>query len=375
MNKKRQLGGMTPHRFLQRHWQKVPLLIRSAFEPGNWILDLDDLIELSQDPLCSSRLVVKNRSAYRVTYGPFKKSDFRHLPEDSWTFLVQGVNYVNRHVNELLDHFSFIPYARLDDVMISYSTRGGGVGPHYDSYDVFLLQGKGPKKWQVSDQTNLELQPDSDLKLLRDFQPTGSCQLEDGDMLYLPPKFSHNGIASEESLTYSIGFDALKFNQIKSEFLSFIDEKIKLKGIFTDPDRQPTNEPAHIPVDLIHQIENQLGHIKWKKKDIFLFLGELITAKNTHLVETRAKKTTKRTFQSQLEKTSFVLHPAIKLLYFDKYAFIGGETIALKDSDIYSFRSFANDRIVNGRHLDPNSLFVQKLYEWFESGFIEICDK
>ncbi|NIO39732.1 MAG: cupin domain-containing protein, partial [Burkholderiales bacterium] len=218
------LGGLSPSSFLQRHWQKQPLLIRAAIPGFRDVLTLRSLIALSGHEACEARLVVADRGHYEVLHGPFSPRIFSELPENNWTLLVQGVNNVCRGTRALLHRFAFLPYARLDDVMVSYAAPGGGVGPHFDSYDVFLLQGHGRRMWQVGTQSDLELIPDADLRILKRFHPDGSCKVRCGDMLYLPPRFAHNGIAVDSCITYSIGFRAPDYEELKVQFLAYLDE-------------------------------------------------------------------------------------------------------------------------------------------------------
>ena len=144
------LGGLPPSLFLKRHWHKLPLLVRGAIPDFSDLLDLRALIALAAADVCESRLVLIHDGEREVVYGPLPKKLFRDLPENNWTLLVQGVNHALPSARELLRHFSFLPHARLDDLMVSYAAPGGGVGPHVDSYDVFLLQGSGSRSWTRS---------------------------------------------------------------------------------------------------------------------------------------------------------------------------------------------------------------------------------
>ena len=150
-------GHLTQQQFLQRHWQKKPLLIRNAFPAFRDLLERDQLFDLACRDDLQSRLIVQKRGAWKVFHGPFTARDFRGLPASKWSLLVQGINHILPQAQRLLLLFNFIPYARLDDLMISYAPPGGGVGAHFDSYDVFLLQGSGRRLWQISTQKDLQL--------------------------------------------------------------------------------------------------------------------------------------------------------------------------------------------------------------------------
>ena len=168
--KKSFLAGLSPAEFLRRHWQKKPLLARAGLSGYAGAITRDELFELATREDMESRIVTRSRGEFRVRHGPFAPKDFKRLARTGWTLLVQGVDQAHHEAARLLQTFSFIGQARLDDVMVSYAAPGGGVGPHFDSYDVFLVQGSGERRWQVSSQRDLDLVPGTPLKLLRDFR-------------------------------------------------------------------------------------------------------------------------------------------------------------------------------------------------------------
>ena len=200
------LNGLSPAQFLRRHWQKKPLLARAALPQFASLVTRRDLFEMARSADTESRLILRNGRRWQVNHGPFTRRDFAQLPARNWTLLVQGVNHVLPQAQALLAQFAFIPYARLDDLMVSFAPPGGGVGPHFDSYDVFLLQGEGRRRWRVSRQRDLALVEGAPLKILRDFRAGREWELAPGDLLYLPPRCAHDGVALEECITCSIGF-------------------------------------------------------------------------------------------------------------------------------------------------------------------------
>lgn len=206
------LGSLPPGEFLKQYWQKRPLLVRGAMADLGEPVDPDTLAGLACEADVESRLVVGDRNQLRWTVedGPFAPSRFRSLPAREWTLLVQGVDHWVPAVSRLIDAFRFLPNWRLDDVMVSYAVDGGGVGPHFDSYDVFLLQGHGRRRWLVGDGCDdaTPLLPHDRLRLLRRMDVRQDHVLEPGDMLYLPPGVAHDGIALGDCVTYSIGFRA-----------------------------------------------------------------------------------------------------------------------------------------------------------------------
>ena len=197
------LGHISPQTFMKRYWQKKPLLIRQAIPSFAPLLGRAALFELAANEEVESRLIRKAAGAasWQLKAGPFVRRMLPALKTPQWSLLVQGVDLHNDAVRELLNQFRFIPDARLDDLMISYATQGGGVGPHFDSYDVFLLQAQGRRQWQISAQKDLTLQDGVPLKILANFQPTQTFVLEPGDMLYLPPRYAHDGVALDECMT------------------------------------------------------------------------------------------------------------------------------------------------------------------------------
>jgi 50S ribosomal protein L16 3-hydroxylase len=203
-------GALTPDQFLSEHWQRQPLLVRDALPGFRSPVSPDELAGLALDAEVESRLVLARGDAgpWELRHGPFHDQDFVALPEHDWTLLVQAVDLWVPQVRELLEQFNFLPRWRFDDVMVSYAVPGGGVGPHFDQYDVFLLQVEGERRWEISELLDGEegLLPQADLRVLERFEASQQWTLGPGDMLYLPPRVSHRGVALTECLTYSIGF-------------------------------------------------------------------------------------------------------------------------------------------------------------------------
>ncbi|MGN6701754.1 MAG: cupin domain-containing protein, partial [Burkholderiaceae bacterium] len=249
------LGGLTPAAFLAEYWHKRPLLVRQAVPDPQSLPSRDRLFELAAHDDVEARLIVRDRSGWQVDHGPFftlpspKRKD--------WTLLVQGVNLHDGAADALLRRFRFLPDARLDDVMISYAADGGGVGPHFDSYDVFLLQAHGSRRWRIGAQSDLSLVEGAPLKILRGFAPEQEFILEPGDMLYLPPNYAHEGVAIGECTTCSIGFRAPSYQELGEAFLQFMAETIDLPGRYADPDLVPTRHPAQIGKTMLAQVAQE----------------------------------------------------------------------------------------------------------------------
>lgn len=196
--------------FLAEYWQQKPLLIRAGFADFNNPLEPDELAGLACEEDIESRLIISS-DGYKMTNGPFDADDFAALENKIYTLLVQAVDHHIAQVSALLDPFRFIPNWRIDDIMVSYANKGGGVGPHFDQYDVFLVQGLGQRRWQIGQTCNADtaLLPHDDLRLIADFQMADEWVLDAGDILYVPPMVAHNGVsASDDCMTYSVGFRA-----------------------------------------------------------------------------------------------------------------------------------------------------------------------
>lgn len=198
------LGGLTAAEFLRDYWQRKPLLVRQAIPDFESPLSADELAGLSLEESVESRIVLEHgKTPWEMRRGPFQEEDYQHLPEQDWTLLVQAVDQFVPEVAQLLEQFRFLPSWRIDDVMISYAAPGGGVGPHFDNYDVFLLQGHGRRRWKVGQMCSSDspLREHADLRILADFEQSDEWVLEPGDMLYLPPRLAHYGIAEDECMT------------------------------------------------------------------------------------------------------------------------------------------------------------------------------
>ena len=240
------LGGLTVNQFLEKYWQKKPLLIRQAMPHFRGLLNPRQLLALACDPDPQARAVVHRRNKWELYQAPFEPEDFSGMEKMKWTVLVQGLNHYLPEAAELLKQFSFIPHARLDDLMVSYAPKGGGVGPHFDSYDVFLLQGTGHRRWQISTQADRELIEGAPLRILKNFHVQQEWVLEPGDMLYLPPHCGHNGIAEDDCMTYSIGFRTPAYQELAEQFLVYMQDRVHVEGMYADPKLKAPRHPSEI---------------------------------------------------------------------------------------------------------------------------------
>jgi 50S ribosomal protein L16 3-hydroxylase len=273
---------MTPANFLRDYWQQRPLLIRGFFADGVDATAPDDLAGLACEEAALSRIVTHDprRDRWTVRNGPFVESDFAKLGDRHWTLLVQDVDKWDQDVAALLDRFAFLPSWRIDDVMVSYATEGGGVGAHVDNYDVFLIQGLGQRRWRISSDQNApqDFRTDSELKLLREFLPTHEWTLASGDALYLPPGFAHDGVAVGECLTYSVGMRAPSQAEMLLDFAEFLAEPLGEEQRYADPALAPARDASEIDDAAINRVAAAMSYFSnVDKSTIAQWFGRFIT--------------------------------------------------------------------------------------------------
>lgn len=246
------LGGLPVDTFLTEYWQTRPLVIRGAIPGFRSPISADEVAGLACEEDVESRLVQERGASKRwqVKHGPFKEKALRGLPETGWSLLVQAVDHWVPEVADLLARFDFIPNWRRDDLMISVAPKGGSVGPHYDHYDVFLLQGQGKRRWRVGPRQTPDsaLLADTDLRILADpFDAIEDVVLGPGDMLYLPPLYAHEGVAEEDNcLTLSIGFRAPAVSEMITGFAAAVAEDLSEFDRYADPDLAAQPNPGEI---------------------------------------------------------------------------------------------------------------------------------
>ena len=256
--------GMPPARFLRDYWQKRPLLIRGGFTNFGEAITPEDLAGLACEEAALARIVLHDtkRDKWTLRNGPFAESDFAKLPKTHWTLLVQDVDKWDMDAAALLDAFAFIPSWRVDDVMVSYATDGGGVGAHVDQYDVFLVQGHGKRCWRIDTNPNApaDFRDDAELKLLREFAPTHDWILEPGDALYLPPGVPHEGTAVGECMTFSVGMRAPSRAELLLDFAEFLAEPLGEEQRYADPDLRPVRAAGEIDATALARVRAALPH-------------------------------------------------------------------------------------------------------------------
>lgn len=364
------LAGLSARSFLRRHWQKRPLLARRALPRYEGLTTREALFALAARDDVQSRLVTRSGRRWEVTHGPFSRRSLARLPPRGWTLLVQGVNEVLPAAQALLLEFDFIPYARFDDVMVSYAPPGGGVGPHFDSYDVFLLQIAGTRRWRVSRQRDLALVASAPLRLLRNFRAEREWLLEPGDMLYLPPWMAHEGIAVGDCLTASIGFRAPGAQELAARFLEFLQEELALDGAYRDPDLRVQRRPARIGGDMLRRVARMLDKIEWDSGDVLAFLGQYLTEPKPHVVFTRPlRPLTAARFARRIARSGLRLDLKTQMLFRGRRVFINGERHEVGTNAAALLTALADRRHLPPP-LAPDDEAVEHLYQWYRAGYI-----
>lgn len=369
------LGGLTPSAFMARHWQRRPLLVRGAVAMPCGLPDRDALFALAADDDVESRLVTAFDGAWSLDQGPFDRLPRR---KRDWTLLVQGVNLRDERADALMRRFDFASAARLDDLMMSYAAESGGVGPHIDSYDVFLLQVEGRRLWRWSAQRDLALVEGAPLKLLSRFVPTSEAVLEPGDMLYLPPSHAHDGVAVDgPCITASIGFRAPSWDELTREFLfdraDAFDDTGRVPDRHRDRGREATTRPAHLDDDYVDAAAGRLMSISWSRADVESFMGRYLTEPKPHVFFATPRALAPAAFIRRARAQGLRVDPAAGFLYRGRTGYIAGEAFALRNTFARSLRMLADERRLAGDALaralaDANTATL--LHQWWTRGWI-----
>ncbi len=360
------LGGISPDKFMRTYWHKKPLLVRQAIPGFKPLLDRAELLELAGQDGVESRLVRQlGGGQWSLAHGPFSRRRLPPLKQPGWTVLVQGVDLHVQAAHELVQPFRFIPDARLDDLMISFATDQGGVGPHFDNYDVFLLQAHGKRRWRIGRQKNLSLQPDVPLKILTHFEPEEEYVLEPGDMLYLPPMWAHDGIAEGECMTYSVGFRSPKQDELARELflrLSDAPDECPRDVVYKDPKQAAVANPGAIPAPLLDFARTALEKALAEPLALERALGETLSdpkpgvwfepAQDFGLIE------------------NVRLNQRTRMLYDARHIFINGESYLAEGRDAELMRQLADTRQLSLQEVQQLSDdALELLSSWVDAGW------
>ena len=358
------LGGLTPSQFMRRYWQKKPCLIRSAFPDFQPLLSRSELFDLAGQDEVESRLIVHQPKGWKLRHGPFRKAALPPLKQPRWTLLVQGVDLHLDTAHELLSRFRFVPDARLDDLMISWASDGGGVGPHFDSYDVFLLQASGQRLWRIGRQKDLSLEPDVPLKILTRFQPEQEHLLNPGDMLYLPPGWAHDGIAvGGDCMTYSAGFRVPQRGGLAGELVQRMADEFEDPTLYRDPAQEATATPAAIPDQLTAFATEALRRLVADRRSLACALGEVMTEPKPRVCFDEP--------DTGWAPSAVRLDRRTRMMYDAHHVFINGESFRAGGADARLMRQLADQRELPSHVVAKASTDAQSLLtEWFEAGWL-----
>ena len=360
------LGGMSLQTFLSEYWQKQPLLIRNALNAINSPITAEELAGLACEKHIESRIIIQDGTDWQLMHGPFEENTFNNLPNSHWTLLVQAVDHWIPTAAQFIELFNFIPRWRIDDLMVSYACYGGGVGPHFDQYDVFLVQTHGQREWQVGHQYTEDAPMEENLpvKILKDFQPKDRWLLDAGDILYLPPGFGHNGIAKEDGcITCSVGFRAPSHTEILREYTDYIGDQLTEADRYSDPTLVAQNNTGEISDTAISQLQEILMHYANDEASIRDWFGRHITTPKYTQQEKSELKIDQQQIQNYLAANkSIYRNESSRFAYqtFEEktYLYIDGECFDQFDIDEEFIKLLCNninfqgtDFQINDKHL------------------------
>lgn len=360
----RWLGDLTAAQFMRRHWQRRPLLVRQAFPVADW-LSRRQLFKLASLDALSARLIQRDGRCWQVSHGPFKPRDLPATSLPRWTLLVQGVDTCMPAARALLDHFRFVPEARLDDLMVSWASDGGGVGPHLDSYDVFLLQLHGRRRWRIGPTHDERLRAGLPLKILRHFVPTEDWVLEPGDMLYLPPRWGHDGVAVGECMTASVGFRAPSSRELARELLLRVaDAHEELPDrLYRDAGAVASIQPGAVPPAMQAFADRSVRRLLASPNQLARALGEYLTEPKPQLWFTASAATSL--------SNGVTLAPGSRMMYDMHHVFMNGESLRASGRDALLMRQLADQRSLDADSCRRGSAAARKLLaEWLAQGWL-----
>ena len=362
------LGALSPRRFMRRHWQKRPLLIRQALPGVRPPLDRRALFALAGSEDVESRLIVRQRDRWTLRSGPLPRRALPPVSQAGWTLLVQGLDLHVPAARNLLSMFRFVPEARLDDLMLSWASDGGGVGPHVDSYDVFLLQVQGRRRWRIAPPGDDTLRPDLPLKILAHFVPQQEWLLEPGDMLYLPPGWGHDGVAEGECMTASIGFRAPARGELAREVLGRLLEREDEapRVLYRDAAQPATDAPGRIPDALQRFAADAVSRALRDPRALQAALGEALT-------EPKPRVWFAPPAEVRSVDAGVRLDPRTRMMYDAAHVFVNGESWRAAGRDAALMRRLADRRALSTRELERASEPARELLtQWAEDGWLQV---
>ena len=362
------LGGLTPAQFMKRRWQKKPLLVRAAMPDAAALAGRAEILRLAAREDVESRLIQRDGKRWSLRHGPFARRALPSLQAPAWTLLVQGVDLHLEAAHRVLAHFRFVPDVRLDDLMLSFATDGGGVGPHLDSYDVFLLQVRGRRRWRIGRPGRAVLRDGVPLRLLADFAPSAEWLLEPGDLLYLPPGWGHDGVAEGEAITASIGFRASGPVALGVDVLQHLLDALEPPSgerLYSDRQQQATATPARIPAALRHYARAAVQRIVGDGTALDQALGAALSEpKPGTWFEASPHASGNPGFGVVLDRRS-------RMLYDERHVYLNGEAYRAAGRDAKIVRLLADRRRLSRAELESLSTEARALMDqWLESAWL-----
>lgn len=366
------IRSLSTARFMRRYWQREPLLVRNAIPGFRDPLAPREVLALATREDAVARLVERHGRRWTLEHGPFAARRLARMPARDWTVLVQNANHYSAAAGALLARFDFVPHARIDDVMVSYAAPGGGVGPHVDSYDVFLIQGHGTRRWRISRQEDLAFVPGMDLKILARFRPEQEWVLEPGDLLYLPPNVAHDGVALTECLTWSVGFRAPSDAELARGFLDFLHDRVALPGQYADPGARPVRHPGRIPPAMLAHALGVARGLGGHAAAMREHLGEALSEPKAHVFfEPAERPPAPAAFARRAGREGVALDPRSRLLFSGTMFFLNGERV-----DVPAPARRWVRRLADRRRLAPGAGAPREFWElaraWHARGFLSL---
>jgi 50S ribosomal protein L16 3-hydroxylase len=358
------LAGLTPREFMRRHWQRRPLLVRDAIADFVPPTSRQQLFALAKRDDVESRLVQRTARRWSLVDGPLSRASLPPLRQRNWTLLVQGVDLHDDAAHRLLQSFRFVPDARLDDLMISWASDGGGVGAHVDSYDVFLLQASGTRRWRIARRYDATLDQRAPLKVLRRFVPEHEYVLEPGDLLYLPPHWAHEGVAvGGDCMTCSIGMRAPQRGTLAGELAQRLGETYDDGLVYRDPQQPATATPAAIPPAFARFAADAVRRLASRPEALARAVGEVLSEPKPRVWFE------KRT--APWRPGTVILDRRTRMLYDARHVFINGEAVHVRGTDAALLRRLANERRLDAGTVRGASAAARVLLaQWFAAGWL-----
>jgi len=357
--------------FLRRHWQRAPWFGRGALSAAADTVSRAQLFALARRGDVESRLIRRDGRRWSVAHGPFTARQLAGLPPRNWTLLVNGVDLHLPAMRALAELFRAIPYARHDDVMASYAAPGGGVGPHFDSYDVFLVQAAGRRRWRVSRQRDLALVPDAPLKLLRRMGTGVTHTVGPGDVLYLPPRVAHEGVALDACITLSVGFRAPPPAELAMRFLDFLHERFDGGPAYADAGLRRATQPGRLPPGMVAHATRALARLRWGRAEVAAFLGAYLSEPKPHTAFTPpARPLGRAAFARAAAQRGLALDLKSRLLTSTGRAFMNGEAALLPATARAPVQALADHRALHPQRLPSAALGL--LYGWYREGYLNV---